>query len=466
MRLKFPERFRKTLAFRLTAWYSSIFIVSCLVVFGVSYFVIFPSLRDNRQLLRSKLREYASSIQQGGVAVVEKEFAARPLARRSNSYFVRVAGSSNETLFLANPGLWEKFDLGLANSRPAEGQWQYIPAKRGGDWLEVISARLPDGSLLQVGKSIQDREEVLEHFRDTVLAITIPMILIGVAGGAFLSFRTLRPIRNLSAVVRSIIDTARFDLRVPASKTDDEMNELVRLFNGMLEKIEVLIRGMKESLDNVAHDLRTPMARLRGVAEEGLRCEAKPEACREALADCLEESEWVMRILNTLMDISEAETGTMHLSVEPVNISALLEDVLDLYRHVAEEKQVSLCASFPNEIYLPADRSRMRQVLANLLDNAIKYTPSGGRIEIEAFQRGQQVTVLFKDTGIGIGPDELPRIWDRLYRGDKSRSQRGLGLGLSLVKAVVHAHNGHVEASQNPAGGSIFTLYLPLAAAT
>jgi signal transduction histidine kinase len=138
----------------------------------------------------------------------------------------------------------------------------------------------------------------------------------------------------------------------------------------------------------------------------------------------------------------------------------LIYDVVELDGYVAEEKNIGLSSNVSKNLYLLADPRRMRQVLANLLDNAIKYTPADGRVEIEAFQKGQQITVLFKDTGIGIPAEEIPRIWDRLYRGDKSRSQRGLGLGLSLVKAVVQAHHGHVEASQNPGGGSLFTLYL------
>ncbi len=270
---------------------------------------------------------------------------------------------------------------------------------------------------------------------------------------------------DLSGVARSIVDTARFDARVPGSKTADELDELVVLFNQMLEKIEILLRGMKDSLDNVAHDLRTPVTRLRVTAEEALRSGAGREARREALADCLEESERVMTMLNTLMDISEAETGTMKLSLENINLGALVEEVVDLYDDVAEEKSIKLSTNAPSDVYLRADRVRLRQVLANLVDNAVKYTPSGGSVDIEASQKGQQAVLLVKDSGIGIPLDEIPRIWDRLYRGDKSRSQRGLGLGLSLVKAVVQAHHGQVEASANPSGGSMFFVYLPLAPA-
>jgi signal transduction histidine kinase len=250
---------------------------------------------------------------------------------------------------------------------------------------------------------------------------------------------------------------------VADNHSGDEINELIVLFNQMLAKIETLIAGMKDALDNVAHDLRTPVARLRGMAEQALRSDTDSAGYREALADCLEESERVMTMLNVLMDISEAETGMMKLSLEDVNLSGLIEEVIDLYGYVAEDKSVTLAANAPTDLCLRADRTRLRQVLANLVDNAIKYTSSGGRVEIEAIQKEQQVVLLVKDNGVGIPVDEIPRIWDRLYRGDKSRAERGLGLGLSVVKAVVQAHQGQVKASLDPRGGSLFSLYLPLA---
>jgi signal transduction histidine kinase len=148
-----------------------------------------------------------------------------------------------------------------------------------------------------------------------------------------------------------------------------------------------------------------------------------------------------------------------------VNLAELIHEVTDLYEHVAEEAKVGDMTHVPQDMTLRADRVRLRQVVANLVDNAIKYTPSGGRVEIDVARVDQQAMLLIRDTGVGIPVDELPRIWDRLYRGDKSRSQRGLGLGLSLVRAIVQAHQGWVEASANPGGGSIFTLYLPLASA-
>jgi signal transduction histidine kinase len=170
-------------------------------------------------------------------------------------------------------------------------------------------------------------------------------------------------------------------------------------------------------------------------------------------------------MLNTLMDISEAETGAMKLSMENVDLSALIDEVVELYDFVAEDKGVTVSVNAARPLYLPGDRSRLRQVIANLVDNAIKYTARGGRVEIQSLQEDHQAVLLVRDTGIGIPPNEMTRIWDRLYRGDKSRSQRGLGLGLSLVKAVIQAHRGRVEVSTRSNGGSRFSLYLPLSPA-
>jgi len=453
---------RKTITFRLILWYSAFFILSTSFLFVLAYFLLSSSVRrKDREETHQKLSEYAAQYHAGGIEALKNEVGLEGRSAREDPLFVRLVGPQNTIVFLNAPEHWKDFDLTDldGNSRNSE-QPIYLQTRDRGKGLEIESTVLADGSVLQVGQSTEEQEALLETFREVFAGFMIPAIILGIGGGSFLAYRAMRPVRNLILTIRSV-STGRMDARVPTSQTRDELHELVILFNSMLEKIETLIKGMHGSLDAVAHDLRTPLARLRGTAEMALRSEPSQETSREALADCVEEADRILTMLNTLMVISEAETGAMKLHLEQLNISDLIGDTVELYAHVAEDKKVLLHTSSPKDLLLTADANRMRQVMANLIDNAVKYTPSGGRIDLEACQRDHHAVITIKDTGVGISSEDASKIWNRLYRGDQSRSQRGLGLGLSLVKAVVQAHNGRIEVSSKPGAGSLFTLYLP-----
>jgi len=455
-------RLRKTITFRLILWYSAFFILSTSFLFLLAYFLLSSSVRrKNREETHQKLSEYAAQYQAGGIEALKNEVGLEGRSAREDP-FVRLVGPQNTMLFLNAPAHWKDFDLTQldGNSRNTSEELVYLQTRDRKRALEIESTVLSDGSVLQVGQSTEEQEALLETFREVFAGFMIPAIILGIGGGSFLAYRALRPVRSLIQTIRSV-SRGRMDARVPTSQSRDELDELVTLFNSMLEKIETLINGMHGSLDAVAHDLRTPLARLRGTAEMALRSEQSKDTSREALADCVEEADRILTMLNTLMDISEAETGAMKLHLDEINISDLIRDTVELYEHVAEDKKVSLHASSPHDVFLTADANRMRQVMANLMDNAVKYTPNGGRIDLEAFLQNHHTVITISDTGIGISEEEVPKIWNRLYRGDQSRSQRGLGLGLSLVKAVVQAHNGRIEVSSEPGSGSVFTLYLP-----
>ncbi len=460
--LELLKRTARTAGFRLGAWHLAVFLAGNLLVLGLAYFMLSASLQSKeRTEILDELQELGAKYKEGGISSLRDE-ARQDAVGGGNWFFVRFTDPEGNSADISTLKGGMAYDTGGIGRPAISGttRWDSLPSRSGDeDRLEVATRQFHDGSILSVGRDTSGREAFLERFSHTSIAILFPAALLGLLASVFLTREALSPLRHLADTVREI-ESGNLDSRVCLRDTGDELDDLGRLFNLMLERISLLVSGMRDALDNVAHDLRTPLTRLRAMAEDGLRPEKTPQERGEALSDCLEESERVLQLLNALIDISEAETGTMKLRLERHNLAAITAKVTNVYSYLAEAKKIRFSSSGADEITLLCDRDRFSQAVANLLDNAVKYTPPGGEVRLETGLDGEGPFVMVSDTGPGIPEAELPRIWERLYRGDSSRSEKGMGLGLSLVRAVMKAHGGRVEVSSS-AGGSVFKLRFP-----
>lgn len=461
-----PRPGRRGTVWRLTLWYAAALSLSLALLSGLSYYLFDQALTNaDRQAILDKAREYALAGQRGMAEALVTEIRLQRAIEERAGFFIRVADPQGRNLILIVPqALAELAPAGL-DRLPATGpgEWLVLADGRGRPALEAASLPLPGGILLQVGRSPAVRLALLAHLRRVLFFAALPALALALAGGWWLAARSLAPLRDLLATVGGI-DAGDLAARVPLRGGGGELDALARQFNHMLEQIERLVTGMRQSLDHVAHDLRTPLARLRFTVEAALQEPAGQDAQREALMDCAEEGERLANMLDMLLDVSEAETGILRLTPAPADLAGLVAEVAELYGFLAEEKGLALDLSGLAPLTATVDAGRVRQAVANLMDNAVKYTPAGGRVAVGLARDGGQAVVTVADSGPGVPPAERGRVFERLYRGDKSRGQRGMGLGLSLVAAVAQAHGGRAAVDEAPGGGARFRLWLPLAA--
>lgn len=458
------DRLRQSLALRLAIQYSLVFAFGAALLFALLYWTLADALeKRERSALERQTLELATAFERAGSSGLISR-VRNDTSPEMSAMFVRLLAPNRSSVFDKWPRDWIETQVKRVPLGAFELQQQIqtvrVPQNALRDYT-IASRQWSDGWVLQVGRLLDSRPVLLEPLRRTFLIGAGGALLLSLAAGTFLAWRATRPLRAVSDTARRILQTGDLSARVPDPTGSGELAVLVRQLNTLLDKNAVHVRVLRETLDNLAHDLRTPLTRLRGTAELALQGGGDPHEAQAALGDCIEESDRVLQLLEALLDISAAEAGALKLNRDRLDLRSLTDRAADLYREVAEDRQITLVLDQPDPVEASADAIRLGQAVNNLVDNALKYTPAGGRVTLSVRQEPAGPRVVVSDTGPGIPPGEREAIFRRLYRGDTSRSQRGLGLGLSLVKAIVEAHGGQVLVDDAPGGGARFTLALP-----
>ncbi|MGA9763883.1 MAG: ATP-binding protein [Rhodomicrobium sp.] len=381
------------------------------------------------------------------------------------------SASSSGTLYLltdsAGRRLAGNLDSVAADLWNVQGPAQFAYRKREDGRVSErqalgLIARLPNGLHLIVARDVENQEALKRVLRMALLLSYAFIIVIGVAGGTLVSRSILRRVDAVSNTARAIMQ-GNLAQRIPVTGRSDEFERLTRNLNAMLDRIQDLMTGLKDVSDNIAHDLKTPLHRLRTRAERALQSSRSPENLAEALGSVIEEADALIQTFDALLSIARLEAGSRSESFGPLNVCALTRDVAELYEPAAEERCLSLRLSCAGDVMICGEKHLIGQALANLLDNAIKYAApmaeaavlAGGpplTVDVGLEDKGGTVDIVVADRGPGIAQNDRERVLQRFVRLQPSRSVPGSGLGLSLVAAVARLHGGAVALEDNCPG--------------
>jgi signal transduction histidine kinase len=462
MFLRKIHNFKNSLLFRLTILYAVAFTVLSTIGFLIFYYRICSVTMEQLDLeLLDKTRKYADLAKEAGLEDVLSEIEAEAEFEDHQESFYRLFNFKGDILFTTDMSFWGTIDKkDILTKIQNEGLTYAIrnqAFEERNDEARMITAIIGPDSVLQIGESLEEIDEYLDVFFELVSILVISLIVVSAVIGWLLARRATIDMQEVTRTAEEI-SKGSYDRRVKVKGRYKEIERLSATFNSMLDRIQSLLHSMKEINDNIAHDLRSPLARIRGIAEMNLLKEKSIDDYKDMAASTIEECDTLIGMINAMLDITEAEAGVNGVEDEEFELVTLIREACELFRPITEEKKIHLKTDLPESLTFKSDRKKMQRIVMNLLENAIKYTPADGTVAVSAAAQNGEVRIDFEDTGMGIAENDLPHIFERFYRCDRSRSKGGVGLGLSLVKAYTKSLNGTIQVESTLNQGSRFAL--------
>lgn len=457
--------------FKLTLWYIFTFTVSTLVIFGFLYFRLRHQLiKEIDQFLLDETMEMERVLSRAPQETLFlMRFEDEVMGRKYYPFFFQILNREGTPLYTSK-GFGE---LGyavpaevLANAKNGqETRERFISSKRRTPYRIISTPVYQNGAfhqIIQIGTHLHFARKNLVHFRNNILAALLIVLVLGTLGGWTLARRSLSPISYIVSKTRAIT-SENLNERLQMRGTEDEIDELIYTINEMIARLDISFKQMTEFTADASHELKTPICALKGEAEVLLSKIRSSGEYQEGLAHFIERFDYLNRMINDLILLSKFDSHQAELNLIPLRLDSLLKDIVNLFRALAEQKNIDLIMEPLPEVRVVGDKVRLQQLFTNLIDNAIKYTREGS-IQVTLEKNEGNAIVKINDTGIGIPKEDQPNIFKRFYRADKSRSKEtgGVGLGLSIAEWIANAHRGKIEVESELHKGSSFTLYLPI----
>jgi heavy metal sensor kinase len=464
----------QSIRFRLIVWYAGLLIIVSLLLATLIYGGLKVYLEQSLSKAQSRRAQQIAdtllaNIGKTGEAHVVSEINAW-FAPETNDRFIRITRADGSVLYLSQLPKDLSFDASQVprlDKTIAEDSWRIeVPAQNKGLLIATVPYQAAAGEryLVEVGASLEPIEAVLHRLVILLILMLGAMVVVATGGGYFLVRKALTPVDRIASSAEHIT-LHNLKERLPIAKTGDELERLSISLNHMIARLDDALQHNQRFVADASHELRTPLTIMRGELEAMVEGNYPASDVQPTASSILEEVERLARIVEGLFAISRLDSGEAHKELAQFDLAKLATSTAEQMCLLAEDKGITISSNAPNEVVVEGDRARLKQVIVNLLDNAIKYTPTGGKIRLSVIACDGKAVMEVEDTGIGISAEARPHIFERFFRVDKARSRElgGAGLGLSIVKSICAAHGGQVDFQSTEGVGSRFKVELPLA---